>query len=212
MVAAIVDTVVLRYFLFSSRFDLLGDLLGAPLGVSRIVYDPDEDSSADEAAMSELTRSIRHQSLVSEDRGRSDGERALAEIKAERLTRVHDRHREGLLTVIDMEPGELAMFAHLTDPALASAELELVFALDPGEAACVAVALGRGLVLVTDDTDALRAAEVLQPGHPYERIRKLLKRAAQEELVTRAEANTIHAAMTQMGFWDRERPFPRTSG
>ncbi len=39
---AIVDTVVLRYFLIVGRTELLLDLLGSPIAISRIVFDPGE--------------------------------------------------------------------------------------------------------------------------------------------------------------------------
>ncbi len=42
---AIVDTVVLRYFLIVGRTELLLDLLGSPIAVSRIVFDPGEGKS-----------------------------------------------------------------------------------------------------------------------------------------------------------------------
>ena len=53
---AVVDTVVLRYFLLVDRWDLLTAVLGAPIVVPRIVYDPQE-GSVGETAMSEITRS-----------------------------------------------------------------------------------------------------------------------------------------------------------
>lgn len=80
-------------------------------------------------------------------------------------------------------------------------------ALDDGEAACLAVAVERGWTLATDDGDALRVLERLAHDHPYERIRRLLVRAAADGLVTEAEANEIHEEMTRAGFWDRVRPF-----
>lgn len=42
----------------------------------------------------------------------------------------------------------------------------------------------------------------------YERIRKLLIRAAHEGHITPQEANRIHADMRDHGFWDTGRPFP----
>ncbi|GIV01107.1 MAG: hypothetical protein KatS3mg014_2722 [Actinomycetota bacterium] len=39
---AILDTVVLRYFLLVGRRDLLLALLGNPVQVPRVVFDPDE--------------------------------------------------------------------------------------------------------------------------------------------------------------------------
>jgi hypothetical protein len=63
-------------------------------------------------------------------------------------------------------------------------------------------------VLVTDDTDALRSLEHHKWGHPFERIRRLLIRAAESKICTRERANEIHREMRHLGFWDREDPFP----
>ena len=59
--------------------------------------------------------------------------------------------------------------ARLTSPGPCG-DLGLRFPLDPGEAACLAIAVRRDLVLVTDDADALQALEHASPDHPYERI------------------------------------------
>ncbi|MGH9892544.1 MAG: hypothetical protein ACREA0_11265, partial [bacterium] len=83
----------------------------------------------------------------------------------------------------------------------------LVFGLDPGEAACLAIALNRGLVLATDDSDGLKALRKMKQRHPYQRIRRMLVQAADEGLLSRDEANAIHAEMCATGFRDREAPF-----
>lgn len=44
----------------------------------------------------------------------------------------------------------------------------------------MAIAVERGGVLVTDDSAALRVLQRLRPQHPYERVRRLLLRAAAE--------------------------------
>jgi len=66
----------------------------------------------------------------------------------------------------------------------------------------------RDLPLVTDDGDALRALQHINPHHPYLRIRRLLIRAAEQRSITRTRANTIHRNMTTLGFWDSQLPFP----
>jgi hypothetical protein len=63
-------------------------------------------------------------------------------------------------------------------------------------------------VFATDDTDALRALERHTPGHPYERIRKLLVRAGNGGLCSPDRASAIHREMRSLGFWDRGEPFP----
>ena len=56
----------------------------------------------------------------------------------------------------------------------------LLAPLGAGEAACIAIALERDHVMATDDSDALRVLHRLRPHHPYERIRRLLIRAAND--------------------------------
>lgn len=57
-----------------------------------------------------------------------------------------------------MSDGELALVGRLTSPS-GCKQFGLRFPLDPGEASCPAIAVSRGLVLATDDADALRALE-----------------------------------------------------
>jgi len=64
--------------------------------------------------------------------------------------------------------------------------------------------------MVTDDNDALKALSGLYVGsqvYGYERIRKLLIRAARENSISEEEANQIHYQMTSYGFWDSQRSF-----
>lgn len=204
----VVDTVVLRYFLLARRFELLVQLVGSPFGVPRIVFDPEEATGLNELAMSEITRSIAHQTQVSGDVNRSESERAQARDRSELLSRIRGHYESGAFEVLDLSDDERSVVAELTNVDDARREFGLLFALDPGEAACVAIALHRGLVIATDDTDALRVIEQLSPGHGYERIQKLLQRAASERLVTKSEANLIHTSMRSHGFWDKVIPFP----
>jgi len=204
--AAVADTVILRYFLFVHRADLLLELLGTPLYVPRIVLDPDEGSPREEA-MSEITRSIFVQRRTAADEGRSPRDREEAERKAEGLEGIRGLHSSGSLQVVDLTTEELATFARLTS-SKGARELGLTFRIHPGEAACVAVAVSRRWVLATDDQDALKALEHLSPGHAYQRIRRLLQQGAEDGALSREEANAIHAEMTRLGFRDDELPFP----
>lgn len=203
---AIVDTVVLRYFLLVDRTELLLNLLGSPLGVPRVVYDP-EEGDVPAIAMSEMTRAIFDQRRRWEDQLQPDDVRAGANKRMQRLHAIHSLNGIGHIEVFDMTDEERTAFARLTSPRGASGA-DLMFPLAPGEASTVAIAISRGMSCATDDTDALHALEVLAPGHPYERIRKLLQRAAAEGLLTHAEANQVHLEMRSAGFWDRGIPFP----
>lgn len=205
---AIIDTVVLRYFLFVDRQNLLRDLLGRPLRVPRIVFDPQEEPDLPELGMSEITRSIRVQATWAEDDKRSRHLRERAARNAERLRRVHALHNAGHLQVQDMTDAELVTFGQLVSVKQVG-KMGLLAPLGPGEAACVAIAIARRWVFASDDSDALAALGQLNPGHPYERIRRLLHRAANEERISRSEANEIHREMLRLGFRDRTRPFPR---
>lgn len=204
---AVVDTVVLRYFLLVDEIDLLLELVGSPLAVPRIVYDPDEAEDTPEDARSEITRSISYQRRAGNDPARDEASRREAAANAARLSEVVALEAAGALVVLELEDQELDLVGRLTSPTTCR-EFGLRFALDPGESACLAIAVHRDVVLVTDDADALRALEHQRPGHPYERIRRLLIRAADSKLCTRKRANEIHAQMRRLGFWDREEPFP----
>ncbi len=162
---AVVDTVVLRYFLFVARQDLLVALLGSPLMVPRVVFDPDE-GDVPEAAMSELTGSIRFQRRAAADGGRLPAARSRAVTNAERLEAIFEMHARGDVEVVDLEVEELDLFARLTSTDSAR-ELGLSFSIQAGEAACIALAVKRGWVLATDDQDALAALGALDPGHAY---------------------------------------------
>ena len=202
---AVVDTVVLRYFLFVARQDLLVALLGRPLMVPRVVFDPDE-GGVPEDAMSEITRSIHVQRKAAADPGRLPTVRTRAATNAERLQGFFGMHERDDAEVVDLDTEELGLFARLTSDEGARS-LGLRFAIQPGEAACVALAVKRGWVLATDDQDALKALEALSPGHAYERIRRLLQRAADEGLIGQGDANDVHAKMRHLGFRDSEPPF-----
>ncbi|NIA26307.1 MAG: hypothetical protein GWP04_12205 [Gammaproteobacteria bacterium] len=72
------------------------------------------------------------------------------------------------------------------------------------------IAVERELILVTDDSDALKVYRQLHPDSPYLRIRKLLRLAIARRLIGRAEANSIHADTRDAGFWDTGVPFDAT--
>lgn len=200
----VVDTVVLHYFLLVEEYELLLDLLEPPVGIPRIVYDPDEGASAD-AGASELRRNIRYEERIART-SQAGRERHAALQRAQRL-RVIDPLVGGRVQVLDMTDSELKLFGRLTADEPDS-DLDLLAPLGAGEAACVAIAIERGHVLATDDTDGLRVLHRLRPDHPYERIRRLLIRAGHDATITRDRANTIHRLMREMGFWDAVDPFP----
>jgi predicted nucleic acid-binding protein len=203
----VVDTVVLRYFLLVDEADLMLELLEAPIAIPRIVYDDDDEGpQVSDDARSEITRSIAYQRRASGDPARDQDARRVAARNADRLERITALHTSGRVVIVDLTAEELALVGRLTSPT-ASKDFGLRFPLDAGEAACLAIAVERALVLATDDDDALRALEHHAPGHPYDRIRKLLIRAGNEGLCTPERANEIHREMRQLGFWDRDDPF-----
>ena len=204
---SVVDTVVLRYFLLVDEADLLLELLGAPMGTPRVVYDDDEPPTLAEDSRSEITRSISYQRRANADPARDADARQEANRNAERLQHVERLHASGHLVILDMTDEELDLVGRLTSPT-GCTQFGLRFPLDAGEAACLAIAVTRGLVFATDDVDALRALERHAPGHPYERIRRLLVRAGDGGLCTPEHANAIHRKMRRLGFWDRQDPFP----
>lgn len=214
----VVDTVVLHYFLVVDQMQLLLDLLEPPVGVPRIVFDPDDDQGVD-SVVSELRQNIRYEERIADTpipNGDDltlelQGAQATAETKAERLRRIEDFVASGRIETLDLTDAELDLLGRLTSQR-PDAALGIMIALDDGEAACVVIAVERGWTLATDDGDALRVLAHLTPDHPYERIRRLLTRAAREGHVNEVEANEIHRQMQQAGFWDAVVPFPQADG
>lgn len=202
----IVDTVVLLYFLLASQENLLLRLLSEPLAVPVTVYDPEERGLSEESLrrselLSEMRQAVRHYEIAGHS-GQKDPDLAR---RVHRVDDLYDTHR---LTVVSMTSEERYLAARLQSRDAVS-DHSINAPLGPGEAACVAIAWHRDWTIVTDDTDALTVLGELQnSNYEYERIRKLLIRAANSNMITPAEANAIHEVMTLNGFWDRTRPFP----
>lgn len=200
----ILDTVVLLYFLLAEQEDLLGDLIGWPLRVPFAVYDPDDWTGSLEPRprpelSSEMRQAEEHYGNVAFETGDTG-----ASFKINKVNRLHT---EGRVVVEAMDPSEQRLADELQGDG--SMQLGLRTSLGPGEAACIAIAFKREWTIVTDDNDALKALSALYDDRDfsYERIRKLLIRAAVENLVSKEEANRIHDSMVLYGFWDSQRPF-----
>lgn len=101
---SVVDTVVLRYFLLIDQIDLLLALLGTPLGVPRIVFDPDE-GDVPETSRSEITRSVAYQERLANDPVREKAGRLTAVTNAERLSRSSELHTQGHIRLRALEWG-----------------------------------------------------------------------------------------------------------
>lgn len=207
--SSVVDTVVLRYFLLVDQVNLLVALLGAPLGVPRIIFDPDEGDVPNNA-LSEITKSVNYQRRLASDPARDTSEKDDASKKATQLARVANLYQADDLVILDMASAELKIVSELVSPSGCKA-FGLKFPLHPGEAACIAIGTTRGLVVATDDTDAIRALQAVAPGHPYDRIRKILIRGAETNIISKVEANQIHTEMQRLGFRDKIYPFPNTN-
>jgi len=203
----ILDTSVLLYFLLVGRDDLLRALIGNPLRCPVAVYDPDDRSLPDGALrrsdlLSEMRQAVRHYEVAVRT-----GDAPTDLLK--RVQLIDTMVDSGVVEVVEMDENELGLAARLQSRDGAS-EFSLRVALGPGEAACVAIALERKWTIATDDEDALKVLDLMHGGrtYPYERIRRLLIRAANEKLITVDEANEIHAEMRALGFWDSGSPFP----
>lgn len=197
----VADTVVVNYFLSVGVFDLLRALLGGVVEVPRAVFDPDEPDDVAEEAASELRRGLRLHRRRSSDRGIA---RELRERSAEALPHFEtlpDLASRGELVVLDLSSDELTTFARLRDASFVS-QFSLVAGLGRGEAAALAIALERGYDLATDDQDAIKVAVELAPRMQTHRIRALLMRAVEADLITSDEAREIHSAIVGAGFWD----------
>lgn len=203
---SVADTVVVLNFLLVEEWQLLVTLIGRPIAVPRIVYDP-ESGDVPEIARSEITKRISFDCRVADDPARDEAARSTARRCLDRVTRITEHHSAGDVVVLDLSDGERELLGRLASPQDCHG-FGLHFPLHPGEAACIALSAHRDLVFVTDDNDALTAMSNLVPGHPYERTRKLLVRAARERLITKERANGLHDEMRRLGFWDTEPPFP----
>ena len=203
----VVDTVVLLSFLLVEEMDLLLELVGRPLRVPLSVYDPGERDLPGEALrrpelLSEIRQSMRHYEVAEKEQ---PDQRQLAK----RMSMADQLHADGLIQVTDLTVEEELLAARLQSRE--GARVHGVRApLGPGEAACVALAWSRGWTIVTDDDAALRVLTSLSKGvlRRYERIRKLLIRAAESDMITKERANDIHRQMRGFGFWDSVAPFP----
>ena len=182
----IIDTVVLLYFLLVGEEELLRTLLGTPLQVPLAVYDP-EDRNLPPAAhrraelLSEMRQVVGHYESSARLTGDADS--------LSRVRRIDSLYDERGLVPVPMTPDERLLAAKLESAE--ALQYGVRVPLGPGEAACVAISFERGWTIATDDSDALKVLKKLHRGQDfhYERIRKLLIRAADEGHVTREEAN-----------------------
>lgn len=203
--ARILDTVVLLYFLLADEEELLGELIGWPFRVPFAVYDPEErtippESSVQLDLLSEMRQIVRYYDNIAASTGDTES--------LWRVSRVDRLHDDGRLVVEAMDPLEQRLADQLQGTV--ATQFGLQAPLGPGEAACVAIAHQRDWTIVTDDSDALKVVSALNGDKPYryERIRRLLVRAADQRLVSRDDANRIHAEMKAHGSWDSTCPFP----
>jgi len=204
----ILDTVVLLYFLLAEQEDLLGDLIGWPLRVPFAVFDPDDWTSSPESkSRPEFSSEMRQAQDYYQNTALETGDTGASF----RINKVNRLYAEDRLVVEAMDPGEQRLADELQDAK--ARQLGLRAPLGPGEAACIAIASKRAWTIVTDDNDALKALTALNGdrSYRYERIRKLLKRAAVENRVSEEEANRIHDSMVSYGLWDSQRPFGGSS-
>lgn len=198
----VVDTVVVNYFLAVGGFERLRDLLGGAVYVPRAVFDPDAPEDTDEAAVSELRAGLRfHRRRASDAR--------IPLVLRERSARVlpHFEKLDELaassqLVALDLSEDELRLFAQLRDVEYVR-QFARVGGLGRGEAAALAIALRRGTELATDDQDAIAVGRALNPELPVRRIRGLLLEAVERGLTSISEAEELHRAMIDAGFWDR---------
>ncbi|MGI8875654.1 MAG: hypothetical protein ACR2KP_15310, partial [Egibacteraceae bacterium] len=85
----VVDTVILHYFLVVDQAQLLLELLNPPVGVPRIVFDPEDDHGID-AVVSELRQNIRYEERVANEAvpgDRDDLSRELHDAQASAATK-----------------------------------------------------------------------------------------------------------------------------
>lgn len=200
----IADTVIIRNFLLIDRMDVLLELAGGSVFVPSEVLHPDDFSIATPAPLGPLGELGRGLWLYRErlnDPQLNETNRAVLADRLARFESLPDLMERGNIQVVELGDAELALFARLRDRKfLGSLGLKR---LGAGEAACLAVAISRGWVLATDDSDALRALDSLAPGCVYRRTRQLLELAVGEGLLSCEDARSMHHSMVhRYGFWD----------
>lgn len=201
----IVDTSVLLYFLLVGHDELLRHLIGEPLRCPLSVFDPADRSFSETKLvrsdlLSEFRQAIRHYEFATQ--------LGIEPVLLERVKKVDVLYGEGSLEYVEMRDEELR-FAALLQSSEGATEHGLRMPLGPGEAACQAIAWNRDWTIASDDEDALKVLDGMSGGrtYPYERVRRLLTRAAEEDRISVSEANTLHFEMQRLGFWDSTAPF-----
>lgn len=203
----IIDTSVLSNFLLVEAIDLLVNLLGCPLQVPLAVYDSDETGNRHRAGplgagLSEIGKGILHFT----HRQREDKNGSSEDL--ERISEVDSLYNSEQLVTIELMPEERELFIALNTGA-AMTQFGFKGVIGAGESACIAIAHLRGWTIATDDNLAHKVMRHLSDGdYSYERTRKLFIRAADENLISKSEANRLHSEIVNKGFWDKELPFP----
>lgn len=204
----IIDTSVLSNFLLVGAADLLMKLLGSPLQVPLAVYDSDEIGKRHQAGplgerLSEIGKGILHFTH------RHGGDKNSSSEDLERISEVDLLYNSEQLVTIELMPEERDFFIAL-NTGVAMAQFGFKGVIGAGESACIAIAHFRGWTLATDDNLAHEVMSHLSNGdYSYERTRKLLVRAADENIISKLEANRMHSEIVNKGFWDKELPFPK---
>ena len=202
----VIDTSVIRYFLLAGEERLLLDCVGGPIGIPRVVFDPDEETSLSENFRSEITRSIAYQDRKAKEAAEGSDLSARSIQNSNRLRNIHTLYEDKHIVVLDLQENEQSLLSSLTSDSGCRA-FGLKFPLGIGEAACLAIAHSRELDIATDDNDAITAIQSLDMVGEVQRIRKLLISAATGGLITENKANEVHKMMRDLGFWDSVAPF-----
>lgn len=208
----IVDPSVLAYHARTGAIDCITRRSDWRVATTEIAYDPDETSYGspicpDEDALSEIPRMMGYFKVRRSDPRLTQADRDTAIGDFDGLAHVAERYVSGALVVIGLKDSEMVYFSKLASDSSAQ-EIGLRRAISPGAASCIAVAVGRTLPLASDDKDALKALTLLHPNHPILRTQDILIGAVDDRLITKTQANEIHADMVRRGFWDTCTPYP----
>ena len=207
----VVDPSVLGYCARTGAIDCITQRSDCRIATTEIAYDPDETSygspiSPDEEALSEIPRMMCYFRARRSDPRLSQSDRDAAIGDFDGLAHVAELYVSGNLEIIGLTDSEMACHSKLASDSSAQ-EMGLRFAVSPGAASCIAVAIERNLPLATDDKDALKALTVLHSNHPVLRTQDLLIGAVDDGLISEARAKEFHADMVRRGFWDINPPY-----
>lgn len=209
----VVDSSILIPWSLVGKTELLVSI--GDMSTTDFVYDFNEMSQLSPTTItklwgaSDVAKDVLHYRYRGSDPRLRDDRRRAAQMAADNLERIADHLIDNKLKIISIQEQdrqETDLYARLSSQRKAEA-LGLVRSLGYSAASCVAVACKRGMVLASDDRDAVRALQVLSPDHLSVSTQDLLRMASQAGHISKQQANDIHLNIAFRGICDPNPPY-----